>query len=553
MIAKHIKSFLKGFSVTKIIVFGFSIVLILFTLICATTLLGIHSLVKSNDTIVQNNLVRTNQVELVRILDNFNYVYTSALEDIKQTGQVSSDNGMVLMRSMLDIDMFTTEIAKYIHSLNLENKTEILDDLKKNLSFISNYKSTDDLNSSQAMNEIGNKANSLNSVIVSDILPLLDSSIEASTEQAKFSSQLSVWIMIGFNLLIFCIMILLFFIIRSVLTHHRTPIVHTVQVTADSAQQVAQFALSNREVISQIKNVFSQMTTAFESVTDSTKDSTIGIQKITESTEKAVYALKRLANHASGTLNSLNINQEEIKGSESHLNLLRNKITESTGRIQSNVEVADILRVNVFHLTEQVEGIDLMLQTINNIEEQTTLLSLNAAIEAARAGENGRGFGVVAKRIRSLSEQSGKSTAEIRNIVDEIRKAVLELAETMSSVIEGVRQSSEEIKQVNEEFNEVRTAYEKVLRTNETIMIQAKNQLAATQEIEDTSEKITIEVQQISAATEEVYASMEELSAEIETTLEQVKLVDDNIRKTSEIASNQEILAKKVNEHVSYI
>lgn len=98
-------------------------------------------------------------------------------------------------------------------------------------------------------------------------------------------------------------------------------------------------------------------------------------------------------------------------------NLMLNTIQELSSKMQQVVKVVD-------HLAEQNRYIGEITATVAEIADQSNLLAVNASIEAARAGEFGRGFSVVAQEIRNLSEQSKKSTGQVKRILNDIHQGV---------------------------------------------------------------------------------------------------------------------------------
>jgi len=118
------------------------------------------------------------------------------------------------------------------------------------------------------------------------------------------------------------------------------------------------------------------------------------------------------------------------------------KATETSSNVTDMVTEVTRLADLVTALGTQLSGLEATLQRVGKvtkevgvISRQTNLLALNAAIEAARAGAQGRGFMVVAREVKNLSEMAGNATAEIGQTVHDLSQELHGLIEQASDAV----------------------------------------------------------------------------------------------------------------------
>ena len=150
-------------------------------------------------------------------------------------------------------------------------------------------------------------------------------------------------------------------------------------------------------------------------------------------------------------------------------------------------------------ISETSKKIENIIAEIENIADQTNLLSLNASIEAARAGEAGRGFAVVADEIRNLADQSAKSAVDTKALVND----------TLREIEEG----SKVAYRTADVLEHVVEAIQKIAETSRELQEDSEQQSIAMEQADAGIERISEVVQSNSAAAEESSATSQELSA----------------------------------------
>jgi len=107
------------------------------------------------------------------------------------------------------------------------------------------------------------------------------------------------------------------------------------------------------------------------------------------------------------------------------------KVTEeaTAGMARVKQEMGDVAE-SIVKLSAQTQSIGEIIGAVNDLADQSNLLSVNASIEAAKAGEFGKGFAVVASEVKTLADQSKEATEQVKTILSDIQIATSEAVQS---------------------------------------------------------------------------------------------------------------------------
>ncbi|MGA1867608.1 MAG: methyl-accepting chemotaxis protein [bacterium] len=170
------------------------------------------------------------------------------------------------------------------------------------------------------------------------------------------------------------------------------------------------------ECANQLASSISQISTTSSELAASASETSTSLNEITttvkEVRQTAQISSEKAAQVAESAKRSSDIYHTGKKATEDAIKGMK--------RIKDEMEY---IAEGIVKLSEQTQSIGEIINTVNDLADQSNLLAVNASIEASKAGEHGKGFVVVAQEVKSLADQSKEATNQVRSILNEIQKA----------------------------------------------------------------------------------------------------------------------------------
>jgi methyl-accepting chemotaxis protein len=180
------------------------------------------------------------------------------------------------------------------------------------------------------------------------------------------------------------------------------------------------------------------------------------------------------------------------------------KLQELLVRTESTSEMTGNLVLKVNDLKETASSVIKVLDVMQNITQQTNILSLNATIEAARAGEAGSGFMVVADEIRQLADQSKRSIAVVAEITDKIMSDMNETVAALSEVAPLFKEQMASVQTTSEIFVSVQGQMNQFIARLDSVSSSIDGLNQSQRVLSETIGNVSSFAEESSAASEEV-------------------------------------------------
>lgn len=297
--------------------------------------------------------------------------------------------------------------------------------------------------------------------------------------------------------------------------------------------RVSKTVLSSAGEVSENSSILLQTSQSINSVVDEVIQ---GVRSQSEGTESTLVEMSNLSEQ----LEKLFENTSLIGKSADDTKEITKKgmaiIDELELKTKKSSEIIMSVINNIENLEQKSKAISDIVKSINEISEQTNLLSLNASIEAARAGLEGMGFQVVANEIKKLAEKTSSEAENIGKIITQIQNQTQITVNAAKEAQEEEALREAALKRAINVFSDIDNNVEMLTSNLNGIMTSINT-------IEIAKDDTLAAIEEITAISEQTTAAMDQFR---DTVMEQLKAVEALNKAVEELSHDSDLLEEKI-------
>ncbi|MBW2384189.1 MAG: HAMP domain-containing protein [Deltaproteobacteria bacterium] len=258
------------------------------------------------------------------------------------------------------------------------------------------------------------------------------------------------------------------------------------------------------------------VSTSIDEVSTSVEEMARAIVQVDESSRD----LAKVADDASTSLDHTAAGTMQVNAAAEEMSQLSERVValSETGRSRVNETIEGMKTIAddtaaaeeaIRGLAESTGEIDSIVEIIDSVASETSLLALNASIIAAQSGEHGRGFAVVADQIGDVARRVTESTQHVRDLVSKLQDQSEASADLIAQGGRSVAQGLTLSQDAGASLDDIAATSQESVPRIEAIVSAVKEQTRAVDTVTELMSRLRDGTSQISQAIQEQSHSTE--------------------------------------------
>lgn len=260
------------------------------------------------------------------------------------------------------------------------------------------------------------------------------------------------------------------------------------------------------ELASELSVAASELSATSQQQASGATEQASAVAEVTSTIEELGYTSRQIAQSAeqvseaaSATMENLSQGQGAVDESVAAMERIKGKVQDVATRILA--------------LGERSQQIGEIIDLIDDISDETHLLSLNAAIEAAGAGEYGRRFAVVAAEVKNLANRTIAAAKDVKSVVAEIQGATSAAVMATEEGVKEVETGALLANRAGQVMDTIVMMAERTVQASQEISLATSQQQTASEQVVETMRDVAEVSRQTAAGSRQMAEAAATLTA----------------------------------------